>query len=79
MNAALLFIVTNCTCGWAVFYLLAEPAIFALILMVVRLRPNAAQCSPMQVAAQCMQPSGGEAAALCAPKLHLYVLPKLQP
>ena len=48
MNAALLFIVTNCTCGWAVFYLLAEPAIFALILMVVRLRPNAAQCSPMQ-------------------------------
>ena len=39
VNAALLFIVTNCTCGWAVFYLLAEPAVFALILMVVSLQP----------------------------------------
>lgn len=54
VNAALLFIVTNCTCGWAVFYLLAEPAVFALILMVVRLQPNAAQCcSPMLQPMRC--------------------------
>ena len=40
VNAALLFIVTNCTCGWSVLYLLAEPAVFALILWVVRLPPD---------------------------------------
>ena len=45
VNAALLFIVTNCTCGWAVFYLLVEPAVFALILMVVRLSAALKLCT----------------------------------
>lgn len=45
VNAALLFIVTNCTCGWAVVYLLAEPAVFALILMVVRLSAALKLCT----------------------------------